>query len=239
MPSMVLLGTIVNAAAIVMGSLIGTLLHNIPERMKTTVTQGMALAVVVLGLEMAFQSKQFLIVIASLAIGGVIGEWIDLDHVLNRLGRWLEKKIGVAEQQEAGVAKAFVTATLVFVIGAMAIIGAIHSGMNGDHRVLYTKSMLDGFFAVIFSTTLGIGVIFSAIPVFLYEGSIALAATAIIQKVPDPLLQSLIKELTADGGILIAAIGLNLLNIVKIRTANLLPSLVIVPIAAALLYVLK
>lgn len=222
---MVLLGTIVNALSIILGSFLGNIFTKIPDRIKHTVTQGMALAVIVLGLEMGFKSEQFLIVIGSLALGGVIGEWLDLEGKLNHLGNFLEKKVGVGKN--GNVAKAFVTGTLVFVVGAMSIVGALDSGLRGDHRVLFTKAMLDGFFSIIFSTTLGIGVIFSAIPVFLYQGTIAVCATQIEKFVPQPLMDHMINELTATGGILILAIGLNLLNVTKIRTANLLPGIAV------------
>jgi len=232
---MALFGTIVNTLAIIFGSLIGTLFQRIPDKVKTTVTQGMALAVVVLGLQMALKSQHFLVVIGSLALGGIIGEWLDLEKYLNRFGSWLERLVG-GEKSEQNIAKAFVTATLVFVVGAMAVVGAIDSGLKGDHRVLYTKSMLDGFFAIIFATTLGIGVLFSAFPVLIYEGAIALAATGIVRFIPDQLLQSFLAEMTATGGVLILAIGLNLLNITKIKTANLLPSLVVCAIIVTFLF---
>jgi uncharacterized membrane protein YqgA involved in biofilm formation len=117
---------------------------------------------------------------------------------------------------------------LIFVIGAMGIIGALDSGLRGDHRVLYTKSLLDGFMSLLLTTTLGIGVIFSAIPVFIYQGSIALFATQIERYVPEGLMDAFIVEMTATGGIMILAIGINLLEIIEIRVANMLPSLLIV-----------
>lgn len=233
---MALLGTLVNTFAIIIGSLIGTFFNKIPDKIKTTVTHGMALSVVILGLEMGLKSQHFLIVIGSLALGGIIGEWIDLESYLNRLGKWIERKVGIKEGSNQSLAKAFVTATLVFVVGAMAVVGAIDSGIKGDHRVLYTKSMLDGFFSIIFATTMGIGVLFSAFPVLIYEGSIALAATVIIKWVPDALLNTFITEMTATGGLLILAIGLNLLNITKIKTANLLPSIIVCAILVTGMY---
>ncbi|GGE48272.1 membrane protein [Pullulanibacillus camelliae] len=225
---MVLLGTLVNTVAIIIGSLIGMLLNKIPEKIKVTVSQGMSLAVILLGIQMGFKSNHYLIVIGSLVLGGIIGEWLDLEVRLNQLGTWIEKKIQPNTDQGKGdVAKAFVTATLVFVVGSLAIIGALNSGLQHDHRVLYTKAMLDGFFSVIFATTLGFGVLFAAIPVFLYEGGIALGATEVTQWIPSDLMKVLINEVTATGGILIMAIGLNLLQLIKIKTANLLPSLVV------------
>lgn len=231
---MVLLGTVVNAAAILFGTFIGSFLTKIPDQMKNTVTKAIALAVVLLGIEMGMKSEQFLIVIFSLALGGVIGESFELEEKLNAAGNWFEKKSG--KQTEGNIAKGFVTATLVFVVGALAIVGALDSGLRNDHTVLYTKAMLDGFFSILFTTTLGVGVMFSVIPVLLYEGGIALFATGIERWVPQPLLDLFISEMTSVGGIMILAIGLNLLEVTKIRTANLLPGIGVVAVLCTGVY---
>jgi uncharacterized membrane protein YqgA involved in biofilm formation len=222
---MVLLGTVVNGIAIVIGTLIGLVWTKIPHHTKTTVMQAMGLVVTILGIGMGMKSEQIIIVIASLAIGGVLGEKWRLEDRLNQLGIWLERKTGA--KQQGSVAKAFVTATLVFLVGALAIIGALDSGLREDHDVLYTKAMIDGFCSIIFTSTLGFGVIFSALPVMMYQGAIALFATQIDRWVTPDLLDAIVVELTATGGILIFAIGLNLLEITKIRVVNLLPSLFI------------
>ncbi|HEX7066035.1 MAG TPA: DUF554 domain-containing protein [Bacillales bacterium] len=232
---MVLLGTIVNAAAILLGTFIGAFLTKIPERIKQTVTKAIALAVIILGIKMALKGEQFLIVIFSLAIGGVIGEWLDLEKKLNQIGQWLEGKVGT-KNGNGNLPKAFVTSTLVFVVGALSILGALDSGLRQDHTVLYTKALLDGFCSILFTTTLGVGVLFSAVPVLLYEGGIALFATQINQWVPAGLLDFFISEMTAVGGIMILAIGLNLLEVTEIRTANLLPGLVVVAGLCGILY---
>jgi uncharacterized protein len=226
--NVVLLGTIVNGACIAIGALLGKLLYRIPEQVKSTVMSVIGLAVTLLGIQMGLKGEQFLVVIFSLVLGGILGELWRLEDKLNQLGNWLERKIGA--DQQGNIAKGFVTATLLFVIGAMAIVGALDSGLRGDHRVLYTKSILDGFTSIILTTTLGIGVIFSAIPVMLYQGTIALFAALIERWVPDGLLESFITESTATGGILIIAIGLNILGITKIRIANLLPSILVVAV---------
>lgn len=231
---MVLTGTIVNGLAIILASLIGLLVRRIPEQMKQTIMQAIALAVIVLGIGMALESEQFLIVIASLVIGGIIGEKINIEGALNRVGVWLERRLGAKE--EGSIAKAFVTTTLIYVVGAMAILGALDSGLRGDHAVLYTKSMLDGFSAIIFTSTLGIGVIFSAVPVMLYQGGIALLATQINQFVPEVVMSSFITEMTATGGVLIIAIGLNIAGLLQVRVANLLPSIAIVAVMVTALH---
>jgi uncharacterized membrane protein YqgA involved in biofilm formation len=183
---------------------------------------------------MALKSNNFLIVIISLVLGGILGEWLRLEFRLQQLGKWLEKQVGKGSVKTAGqssIAEGFVTATLVFCIGAMAIIGSIDSGLRHDHGILYTKSMLDGFSSIIFASTLGIGVIFSAVPVLLYQGAIAVAATFITLMISDASLNAIIVEVTAVGGILILGIGINILLIKKINVANLLPSLLIAAIA--------
>lgn len=231
---MFLLGTLVNGALIIIGTLLGKLLHRIPEEMKTTVMYAIGLSVMVLGLQMGLKSQNFLIVIISLVVGAVIGELLKLEEKLNNLGLWLEKKVG--SNGKGSISEGFVTATLIFVIGAMAIIGALNSGIRGDHAVLYTKSLIDGFTSIILTTTLGIGVIFSAVPVILYEGTIALFATQIDRFVPKELMDQFIVEMTSTGGIMILAIGLNLTGITKIKVANLLPGIVVTGVIVTILY---
>lgn len=231
---MVLFGTLINGIAIIIGSLIGTQLRNIPERVKVTVMQAIALAVIVIGIGMGLKSENILIVIGSLAVGALLGERWDIEGKLNLVGKWLEKKTGAKE--EGTFAKGFVTATLIYVVGAMAILGALDSGLRNDHAVLYTKSMLDGFSAILFTSTLGIGVLFSAFPVMLYQGVIAILATQIVRFIPQEIIDTFIVEMTATGGVMILAIGLNILGITKIRVANLLPAILVVGVTV---YVLK
>jgi uncharacterized protein len=183
---------------------------------------------------MGLKSENFLIVILSLVIGAVFGEVLNLEGKLNDLGQWLEKKVG--SNGKGSISEGFVTATLIFVIGAMAIIGALDSGIRGDHSVLYTKSIIDGFTALILTTTLGIGVLFSAIPVVLYEGIIALFATQIDRFVPQVLMNQFITEMTSTGGVMIFAIGLNLTGLVKIKVANFLPGILVTGAIVTILY---
>ncbi|WP_342542594.1 DUF554 domain-containing protein [Paenisporosarcina sp. FSL H8-0542] len=234
---MVLLGTLINALLIIVGTIIGRLLKNIPENMKQTVMYAIGLAVTVIGLQMGFESGQFLIVIISLVVGAVIGEWIDLDHQLNRFGHWLESKVGKNKKGEnISIAQGFVSATLIFVIGSMAVIGALDSGLRNDHDLLIVKGLIDGFTSIILATTLGIGVLLSAVPVILYQGTIALFATQISRVIPQEALALYIQEMTATGGIMIVAIGLNMIGLTKIRVANLLPGILVVAIVMAIAY---
>ncbi|APH06784.1 DUF554 domain-containing protein [Bacillus weihaiensis] len=223
---MVLFGSIVNALGIIGGTLIGLLLRKIPEQMKQTVMTAIGISVIILGIDMALKSADFFYVIVSLVVGTVIGEWLRIEDSLHYIGKVLEKKLDKTES--SNIAQGFVTATLIFVVGAMAIVGALDSGLRSDHSVLLTKSMIDGFTSMVLASTLGIGVIFSAIPVFLYQGGIALFANIIHSYLPPALLDLLIAELTATGGVLIFAIGLNILGIKQIRVANLLPSILII-----------
>lgn len=234
---MILLGTLINALLIILGTIIGRLLKNIPENMKQTVMYAIGLAVTVIGLQMGFQSGQFLIVIISLVIGAVIGEWIDLDLKLNNFGNWLESKVGKNGRGEnVSISQGFVSATLIFVIGSMAVIGALDSGLRNDHDLLIVKGMIDGFTSIILATTLGIGVLLSAIPVFIYQGTIALFATQISKIIPEDALALFIQEMTATGGIMIVAIGLNMIGLTKIRVANLLPGILVVAVVVTVVY---
>ncbi|MFZ3577681.1 DUF554 domain-containing protein [Virgibacillus sp. DJP39] len=221
---MVLYGTLFNGACIIAGSLLGLFFTKIPERYKETVMHGIGLAVVLIGLQMAFSTETIVVVLLSLLTGAIVGEFIHLEEGLNRLGAWIGSKF-TTKNESFSVAQGFVTASLIFVIGAMSVIGALDSGIRGDHEILVTKGIIDGFVALVLTTTLGFGVIFSVVPVILYQGSIALLATQITKWLPESFLDGFIVELTAVGGLLIVAIGLNLLKITQIRIGNLLPSL--------------
>lgn len=218
-----LLGTIVNTVAIIIGGLLGLMFgHALPEKMKNTVIQGIGLAVLLIGVSMAIQTKNTLVVIASLVIGGIVGELIDIETRLEQFGQFLENKLANGDEG-AGFTKAFVTASLIYCVGAMAIMGALESGLNGNHKILYAKSMLDGITAVVFASSMGIGVIASAIPVLVYQGLLTLSA-GLLQGV---LSSGVIAEMSATGGLLIIGIGLNILEIKEIKVGNLLPGLFI------------
>ncbi|MBR7796833.1 DUF554 domain-containing protein [Virgibacillus sp. AGTR] len=224
---MALYGTIINGVLIIIGSLFGLLFTKIPERYKETVMQGIGLAVMIIGVQMALSTELIIIVLLSLLTGAILGELLNLEVRLNSLGTWIGSKF-TTKSSDFSVSQGFVTASLIFVIGAMSVIGALDSGIRGDHEVLITKGILDGFVALVLTTTLGFGVILSVIPVVLYQGSIALLATQIEQILPESFLNGMITELTAVGGVLILAIGFNLLKITSIRIGNLLPAIITV-----------
>ncbi|MRH44397.1 DUF554 family protein [Aquibacillus halophilus] len=223
---MVLFGTLVNGLCIILGTLLGLFFTRIPDRFKETIMNGIGVAVLLIGFQMAFQTSSIVVVLLSILTGAILGELFHLERKLNNIGSWIENR--VKPKQGSTIAQGFITATLIFVVGAMSVVGALDSGLRGDHEVLLTKSILDGFVSLVLTTTLGIGVVFSVVPVVLFQGTIALLATNIEQWLPEVFLSGFIVEMTATGGLLIVAIGLNLLNITKIRIANLLPSLLMV-----------
>ncbi|WP_374964388.1 DUF554 domain-containing protein [Lysinibacillus sp. RS5] len=238
---MVLLGTLINALLIIAGALVGRIFKNIPESMKSTVLSIIGLAVALLGIKMGFESDNFIILVISLVVGAVIGEWLDLDKQMNRLGQWVESLFSKkrTDNNQINIAEGFVTASLIFVVGSMAVIGALDSGLRNDHNVLITKGIIDGFTSIILASTLGIGVLLSSIPVFVYQGLIALFAGAISSFIPDRALQMFITEMTAVGGVMIFAIGLNIAGLTKIKAANLLPGIIVVGVMVAILYIFQ
>lgn len=215
-----MLGTIVNALAIILGGALGLMFGQaLEEKIKVTLIQGLGLAVLLIGGSMALQTNNVLIVICSLVAGGLIGESIDLEQKLKNIGKLIEKKY--ARGKKGNFTKAFVSTSLIYCVGAMAIMGAIESGIRGNHSILLAKSVLDGISAIVFASSMGIGVLASAIPLFLYQGSITLAA-GLLQEL---LSQQIITEMSAVGGLLIVGIGLNILDVKEIRVGNLLPGI--------------
>ena len=205
----ILLGTVVNVGAIVAGATIGVLIkRGISNETQKTVMQGLGLAILLIGFKMAWQTQNELIPILSLVAGAVVGEYLAIETKLNKFGDWLELKVG---NGQGTIARAFVTTSLIYCVGAMAIMGAIEDGLTGQPQILYVKSALDGISAIIFTATMGIGVIFSAIPVFIFQGSITLMAEFIKTFLTD----SMIAEMNATGGVLIIGIGITILGIKK------------------------
>ncbi len=214
-------GTIVNVAGIILGALLGLLFKKgIPERSKETILSGVGLVVILIGLKMAFQAGNELLVILSLVAGGILGELMGIDQHLNRLGEMLQSRVG---GREGRFVEGFVSASLVFCIGAMAIMGSLEAGLTGTYKTLYAKSALDTITSAIFSSTLGIGVMFSALPVLIYQGAITLMAAF----VKGYLTEMVVSYMTATGGLLILGIGFNILFRKNINVANLLPSILV------------
>jgi Uncharacterized membrane protein, possible Na+ channel or pump len=218
-----LLGTFVNAGTVVLGSIIGLLLKRfIPEKVGKTVMAGIALCVLYIGISGSLSGKNPLIMIISIVIGAVIGELVDFEGRFNRFAEGLEKKFK-KEGSESTFAEGVVTASLVFCVGSMAVVGSLRSGLSGDHSMLYAKSLLDMVSAVIFASTLGAGVMLSAVFIFAYQGAIAILA----HWVAPYLSATVISEMTCVGSLLIIAIGFNMLGITKLKVMNYLPAIFI------------
>ncbi|MBW1866395.1 MAG: DUF554 domain-containing protein [Deltaproteobacteria bacterium] len=214
-----MLGTVVNAIAIIFGSLIGLVFKGgIPAKYSETVMQSMGLAVILIGVMAAIQTDDLLLVIISLAVGSVIGEFAAIEDRLQAMGRWFEKKLSRSGND---ISRGFVTATLLFCVGSMAVVGSLESGLTGNHQTLFAKALIDGISSIIFSASLGIGVILSALSVFIYQGTLTLSASFM----KSLLVPEVVVQMSAVGGLLIMAIGFNLLEIKKIKVGNMLPAI--------------
>ncbi len=213
-----MLGTFANVAAIIVGGLIGTLLKNgLSPKISDTVLKGLALCVLLVGISNALKVNNLLLVFIAVVFGAIIGEWLDIDQKLKSFGDGLAAKL---KGHGGKVSEGFVTGSLLYCVGAMAIVGSLESGLSGNHQTLYAKSILDGVVAIIFASTLGIGIVLSAFSVLLYQGAITLAAASL-----QPLLSEAVKaDITCIGGLLIIGIGLNMLEQHNIKVANLLPA---------------
>jgi len=217
-----MLGTIVNTIAIITGGLTGLVFRGgIPDRYNETIMHAIGLAVVLVGLTGALKVDNILIVIFSMALGTLIGEFLQIESRLERLGKWFEDHLAGSENGDGGMAKAFVTTSLIYCVGSMAIVGSLESGLSGNHQTLFAKSALDGIASVVFASTLGPGVLLSAIPVFIYQGAITVGASFMKQF----LTPDVINQMSVVGGLLIMAIGINLLEIKKIKIGNMLPAI--------------
>jgi uncharacterized membrane protein YqgA involved in biofilm formation len=222
------MGTIINGCAIIVGGMVGLLFRRrFPEKVSRTALQVMGLLSLLVGIRMAIQGEEFILVVISLACGAMVGEWIDIEDRLEKLGLWLEKRFHVTEGSPA---KGFIQASLLFCVGSMAIIGSITDGLKGDSSILVTKAMLDGIISIPFTAVMGIGVLGSALPVLIYQGSMTLLASK-VQAFFTPVM---IRELTSVGGVIVMGIGVNIMGLQKVRVGNLIPSLVLIVL---LLYV--
>ncbi len=243
-----MLGTLVNAAAIVLGGAIGLLLKKgLPKKMADTLMIGLGLCTLYIGISGCLEGENTLVLIVSMVIGTIIGEAIDLDDKINKLGNFLEKKFGgkksdatetaeaesaeggiadtpnveAAQAQRVSLAEGFVTSSLLFCVGAMAIVGSLQSGLTGNHETLYAKSMLDFVAAIIFASTLGAGVMLSASLLFVYQGSITLLAQFIEPFLTEPV----IAEMNCVGNVIIIGLAMNMLGISRFKVMNFVPAI--------------
>jgi Uncharacterized membrane protein, possible Na+ channel or pump len=218
------MGTMINVITILVGGTIGLLFRSrFPERISETALEVMGLFTLLIGIGMALQGKDTILILISLALGAIIGEWINIEKRLEEFGAWMENRLQV---KEGSPAKGFIYASLVFCVGSMAIVGSITDGVKGDHSILFTKAMMDGIISIPFAAGMGFGVLGSALSILIYQGSLTLLA-----KLLQPIFNSMvIRELTSVGGVIVMGIGINILGLKKIRVGNFLPALVLIVI---------
>lgn len=223
-----MLGTIVNSLAIICGCLVGLIVKGrLTEKISLTIMNGLALCVLFIGISGALKGNDILQIIICIAVGALIGEIIDIDKRLNDLGNMIEKKINSKRKntssEKISISEGFVTSSLLFCVGAMAVVGSLESGLQGIHTTLFAKSILDGISSIIFASSLGIGVMLSSIAILIYQGSITLLAGGLSTILTD----TVINNMSAVGSLLIVGLGFNMLGITKIKVANLLPAIFI------------
>jgi uncharacterized membrane protein YqgA involved in biofilm formation len=227
-------GTLINVTAIVVGGLLGIFLgRRLSDHLKNTVIAGMGLFTTAVGLEMFLKTENPLIVLGAIILGALLGEWWKIEEKIQSLGIWLEKSVtGESVGGSSYFVRGFLSASILFCTGPMAVLGSISDGLRGDFLTLSIKSVLDGVISLAFASTLGMGVTFSALPVLAYQGGISSVAAQLNSIITDTMMN----ELTATGGILLMGIGISsILEIKKIRVGNFLPAIVIAPLLVYLL----
>jgi len=222
-------GTLFNAAAIVIGGFAGLLIGRfIPEKAYKIVFQCLGLFSLYLGFSMASKAQGMLVVLFSLLIGAISGVLLDIDGALTRFGESLKRRFD-SGNGTGNFTQAFVTTSILYCVGAMSVIGAIENGLTGNPSLLMVKGYLDGATSVLFAASMGVGALFSALPILIYQGSLTFAA----QWLNVFITPTMMDNLSGLGGLIIMAIGLNLLNAVDIKTSNLLPGVVFVLLFSA------
>ena len=226
-----MIATFVNCGVIIVGCIIGLFIKGgIPERFNKIIMNGLALCAMFIGFSGALEGNNTIVTIVSMALGALVGELIDIDKWLNKLGETIQKKLDKGNGKESRIAEGFVNASLLYCVGAMSIVGALQAGLSGNYDTIYAKTVLDGVSSVIFFASMGIGVIFSSVTVLLYQGGITLCASFL----SGILSQAVIAEMTAVGSLMIVGLGLNLLEVTDIKIANLLPG-ILVPVILGLI----
>jgi len=235
-------GTLINVATILIGGTLGLLFGaRVPERLKGTIISGMGLFTAAIGMQMFLQTKNSLVVLGALLIGALLGEWWKIEDRLQSVGQVLEARFAKGGADASGevtsniFVRGFLTASLLFCVGPMAILGSIQDGLTGNYNLLAVKSVLDGFASLAFASTLGVGVMFSSLMILVYQGGISLLAAQLNAIVT----QSMMNELTATGGVILMGLAISsLLEIKKIRAGNFLPALLIAPLIVWILSLL-
>lgn len=223
-----MIGTFVNAAAIIVGSLLGLLLHrNLPKRVVAIVFQAIGLFTLFIGVAMALKSNEYLLMIFAMVLGSITGELIDIEKFVNKFGEFLKRKVKSKNQR---FSEGLVTAFLLYCMGSLTILGAIEEGLGNKPDLLLAKSVLDGFSSIALSAALGLGVLFSIIPLIIYQGGLSVMAMFL----GDYFADYIINELTAVGGLMLIGMGISILEIKKIKVLNMLPALIYIVILAIL-----
>lgn len=227
------LGTIVNAVGIFVGAILGLIFKKgLPKKWQETMMSGIAICIVVIGVQMALKTNNIVIVIFSIVIGSILGEIIDIEAGMNRIGEVLGKHIaGSNKSVAAEIAAGFVNASVLFCSGAMAIVGSIQDGLLGDHATLFAKATLDALISLVLTANLGVGVALSALSVGIYQGAITMLAGFIGPYITDAMLA----EITGSGGVMIMAIGTNMLQLTKIRIGNMIPAMLVAALIVRLM----
>jgi uncharacterized membrane protein YqgA involved in biofilm formation len=219
-----MIGTLVNAGAVIVGGAVGMLFNkSMPERFKTIYFQAVGLFTIAMGIGMVYNMQNILIVVSSVAVGALLGEWMNIERAVDWLSEFLRKKLRIGNEK---FSEGLVTSFLLFCIGAMTIVGAIDEGTGRSSEVLFTKSLMDGFSALLLASAFGLGVIFSAVPLLIFQGGITLLAMSASHF----FTPEIIAGLTSTGGILLIGLGINILEIKKLRIMNMLPALLVVVI---------
>ncbi len=215
-----MLGTIVNVAAVIAGSSVGLLLKTrLPEKITAIVFQGIGLVTIFFGVAMALRSQNWVVLILSIVSGAIVGQVLDLDERMHRAGERLKKLLKISNKR---FTEGMVTAFLLFCMGSLTVLGALEEGMNQNPELILAKSVMDGFSSIALAAAMGIGVMFSVVPLLIYQGGITLFAGSLQNVLSEPM----ILEITAAGGIILLGMGINILEIKKIQVLNLLPALV-------------
>ncbi|MEE8592424.1 MAG: DUF554 domain-containing protein [Spirochaetia bacterium] len=218
-----MIATLVNCVAVIIGSLIGLILHmKINESFKRVVYVGAGMISLILGIKMGLVTTRIVFMALALIVGGMLGEWWNVEGGILRFGEFLKKRFAKKESGK-DFAGGFLNASVLFCVGAMTLVGAFKAGAEGNYDLILTKSVMDGFMAIMLTAAMGIGVAFSAITILVYQGGITLLA-GVLQPLVNELL---LGELTAVGGVLVIMIGLNLLGLSKLKTANYVPALLV------------
>jgi uncharacterized protein len=221
------LGTLINVGAVIAGSLVGLFFHaRLPKRFTTVAFQGIGLFTLFIGFTMAAKTKSLLVLVFSIVLGAITGELLDIDRLLNRLGEWLKVRLKLGNER---FAEGLVTAFLLFCMGSMTVLGAIEEGMGGRPNLLAAKSVLDGFASLALASSLGIGVLFSVVPLLIYQVGLTLLAGSFHAVLSDVV----VNEISAAGGLILIGLGITILEIKQLKVLNMLPALVFAGVLAA------